>query len=29
MKLIEHFDDIGWKVHKLTWNLHEFDFALF
>ena len=28
MQLVEHFDNIGWKVHKLVWNLHEIEFAL-
>ena len=25
---IEHFDNIGWKVHEVAWNLHEIEFAL-
>ena len=28
MKFIEHYDNIGWKVHELVWNLHEIEFAL-
>jgi hypothetical protein len=28
MKLVEHSDNIGWKVHALAWNLHDFEVAL-
>ena len=28
MKLVEHFSDIGWKVHEQAWDLHEIEFAL-
>ena len=28
MKVVEHFDNIGWKVHEVDWNLHEIEFAL-
>ena len=28
MKLVEHFDNIDWKVHELACNLHEIEFAL-
>ena len=28
MKMVEPFDDIDYKVHKLVWNLHETEFAL-
>ena len=27
MKLVQHYDSIGWKVHELAQNLHEFEFA--
>ena len=27
MKLIEHCSNIGWKVHELAWNRHNFEFA--
>ena len=23
MKLAKHYGNIGWKVHELTWHLHE------
>jgi len=28
MKLVEHSNNIGWKVHELGWNLHEIEFVL-
>ena len=28
MKLVEHYDNIGWKVHELAQNLHEIGFTL-
>jgi hypothetical protein len=28
MKLVEHFGNIGWKVHELACNLYEIKFAL-
>jgi hypothetical protein len=28
MKLVEHFGNIGWKVHELACNLYEIEFAL-
>ena len=28
MKLLEHSNNNNWKVHELTWNLHETKFTL-
>ena len=28
MKLAKHYGNIGWKVHELTWHLHEIQFAI-
>ena len=28
MKLVEHFGNIGWRVHELAWNFLEIEFAL-
>ena len=28
MKLAEHSSNMGWKVHEVTWNIHENEFAL-
>ena len=27
MKLVEHSDNMSWKVHEIVWN-HDIDFAL-
>jgi hypothetical protein len=25
MKMVEHYGNIGWKVHELAWNLYEIE----
>ena len=25
MNLVEHYGNIGWKVHELAWHLHEIE----